>query len=205
MSRTATVCVVSGETHNAYRAHNDGMQVIANDAKILSAEATSRVELGKALFEEESRAVADSYRAAAGLAPEGHGLNLIDLDRQRIWWCQEYCPLPMLLVWHDMKNFIDEPNVVQLARQGMLRLVSDRRQIKAADGSFIADNLSVVNEQVLASLNNGDAYCFVVSAPGWNYRDFNGDFRAMYEAIRADYTLTESEEQRWADYLTELS
>jgi hypothetical protein len=210
MGGAATVCVVSGETHNSYLANNDAMKAIANNAKILSADPTSRVELAKALFTNESKAVAYSHRTdTPGLAPKWSGLNLIDLDRQRIWWCQGLLSLPVLLVWNGMKNLIaNEPNVVELARQGMLRLVSDRTQLNALrsqDGSFIADHLPVVDEQRLLSLNDEDVFCFVVSAPGWEYRDFEGNTRAMYEAIRAEYTLTESEEQRWRDYLAEHS
>ena len=211
MGGAATVCVVTDKERKSYMAYNDAMRTIANDATLLSAEAFCRVVLADSLFREESREAAGQYFSGSpGLAPQWYGLNLIDVDKQRIWWCQGYCSLPILLPWRGIESMIsDNPNVVQLARNGMLRMCSERERfdqldsLTRPDGTWSADHLPLVDEERLLTLDDQEVYCFVVSAPGWEYRNFKDDMKGMYDAICAEYTLTESEKETWTKYFRE--
>jgi hypothetical protein len=208
MGGAATVCVVTDNARKSYMAYNDAMGTIANDANLLSADVSGRVELADVLFKEQSREAAGKYFSGSpGLAPQWYGLNLIDVDKQRIWWCQGYSSLPVLLPFRGIQSMIsDNPNIVQLARNGMLRMVSDserHEQLNSMirpDGTWSADHLPVVDEQRLLTLGDQQVHYFVVSAPGWEYRNFFDDMKGMYDAICAEYTLTDSEKETWTTY-----
>lgn len=218
MGGAATVCIQYEDgTRDSYMAYNRGMAILLNHSEILTAPDGERDAIARELFSRERGFYDDDYFTDyPGLAPEWYGLNFMDLKRKRIWWNQGQNNIPVYYVASLIHDYAPDyrENLARLAELGYVHL----REHKVMNfneaqepNNIIACELPIATVEQVEFLTKNDIHAvdkmfngfasFNVFVPDWDYGNFHGDFKKMYEMIKADYDLTDDEEKRWQAYL----
>jgi hypothetical protein len=218
MGGAATVCVqYTDGTRDSFMGYNGDMATIAKSAAVLNASDDCIDKIVKEIVAEQKADNAGSYyESYPGLAPEWYGLNFIDLQKRRIWFCQGQNNIG---TYHSTEFYGKASeynnNVLELARIGFLKCVPREEYIKLdimqkpkiysvkdSDLESVSYNRmeDVIKGTDSSQMSSWDIY--LICAPNWDHGSFSC-IKKMYKLIKQEYNLSDDENKIWKAFIKE--